>query len=452
MAVEQLTHRQLRDLSLGKDFAFRTTRQLQPLREIIGQDRAIKALEFGLEIRSQGYNIFVAGYPGTGRQHVITRFLAERTPTEPPAPDWCYVHNFTKPDEPVALRLPAGRGPLFAGDLEKTIEQLRRQLPKTFESEQYNRRRNELLSTFVAQREKIQEKLNKSLRQQGLAMQQTPLGVGIVPLNPAGEPMKREEFDSLPPEKQEAIRNQQESVQSRLELTMRQLRQLETRQQEKIREIDEAVARKLVEEVLKDLCEKYAGDEKICRYLQALTDDIVKNHAAFLGGGNDEQEAPQPIPALAAAKGEARFDRYKVNVFVTNDATDGSPVIAEANPTHPNLFGRIERRYTLGALVTDFTMLKAGAVHKANGGYLVIDAIDVLMRPGAWEALKRTIESRQVAVEDLGQALGYAYTETLRPEPIPMEAKIILIGNPMIYQLLFSLDEDFRNLFKVKAE
>ncbi|MBN2584033.1 MAG: AAA family ATPase, partial [Planctomycetes bacterium] len=452
MAVKKLTYAQLRDLSQGKDFDFSSTRRLSSLREIIGQDRAVEALEFGLDIRSQGYNIFVAGYPGTGRRHVITRFLAERTPSESPPDDWCYVHNFAKPDEPMALSLAAGQGPQFAGDVDKAIEQIRHQLPKVFEGERYHRKRNEVLTRTRLKREKIQAVLNRELRQKGLMLQQTALGIGIVPLAESGEPMNREQFEALPTEQQDAIRLQQESVQASLEQTMRELRQLDALQRDQMREIDEGVARQLAEEIFKDLCAKYVKQDRICAYLHGMMDDIVKNHTVFRDGGEDGDEPAQPLQAAAAAKQEVHLSRYKVNVFVTNDAGNGAPVVYEANPTHPNLFGRIERRYMMGALVTDFTMLKAGAIHRANGGYLVVEAIDVLTRPGAWDALKRAIDSREICLEDLGQALGYAYSETLRPEPIPFDAKVILIGNPMIYQLLFSLDEHFHDLFKVKAE
>ncbi len=451
MAVRKLTYEELRDLSQGKDFDFTSTRSLPPLREIIGQDRAVEALEFGLQIRSQGYNIFVAGYPGTGRRHVITRFLAERTPNEPAPDDWCYVYQFARPDEPMALNLPAGQGPQFADDVEKAVAQVRHQLPKAFEGERYHRMRNDVLSRTRQKRERIQAVLNRELRDKGLTLQQTALGIGIVPLSESGDPMSREQFEALPPERQEAIRLQQESVQNSLEQTMRQLRQLDAEHRDQMQKIDEDVARQLVEEVLKDLCVKYAKQDRICAHLRAMMDDMVRNHAMFRAEESESEESASSAPALIA-KQDAQFNRYKVNVFVTNDPKAGAPVVYEANPTHPNLFGRIERRYALGALITDFTMLKAGAAHKANGGYLIVEAIDVLTRPGAWDALKRAIESREIRLEDLGQALGYAYSETLRPEPIPFNAKVILIGNPVIYQLLFSFDEHFHDLFKVKAE
>jgi predicted ATP-dependent protease len=452
MAVRKLTYEELCDLSQGKDFDFASTRSVASLREIVGQDRAVEALEFGLGIRSQGYNIFLAGYPGTGRRHVITRFLAERTPKEPPPDDWCYVHQFSRPDEPMALNLPAGRGPEFSDDVDKAVERIRHQLPKAFEGERYHRMRSDVLTRGRQKREKIQAVLNKELRQKGLMLQQTAMGIGIVPLGESGEAMSREQFEALPQDRQAAIRGQQESVQSSLEQTMRQLRQLDTEQRDQMQKIDEDVARQLVEEILRDLCGKYDKQKRICAYLRGMMDDIVRNHAAFRAGGDEDDDTPAAAQALGAARAEAQFGRYKVNVFVTNDPDDGAPVVYEANPTHPNLFGRVERRYAMGALITDFTMLKAGAAHKANGGYLIVDAIDVLMRPGAWDALKRAIESRELRLEDLGQALGYAYSETLQPEPIPFNAKIVLVGNPMIYQLLFSLDEHFHDLFKVKAE
>jgi predicted ATP-dependent protease len=453
MAIHKLTFQQVRDLSAGRDFDFKSTAELQPLREIIGQDRAVEALKFGLDIRSVGYNIFVAGWPGTGRRHVITRFLSERAPKEPSPPDWCYVHNFKKPDEPMALKLGTGLGPAFARDVDRLIADLRHDIPRAFESEQYGQAKTKAASSFRGQKEALQEEFNERVRKQGLALQQTPVGLGIVPLKADGEAMKREEFEALPAKRQDAIHATQESVQVGLEAVLRKLRQIDAALREKMRELDENLTRKIAEEHTRDVCQKYAKFDRVCSYLADLLEDVVRSVEDFKDGGEPEPPAsPTPLLAAVAARRELVLDRYLVNVFVSHVRKKGPPVIYEANPTHPNLFGRIERRYTMGALVTDFTMLKAGALHQANGGYLVLDAVDLLMRPAAWDTLKRCLESRQVQMEDLGQVLGYAYTETLKPEPIPMEAKVILVGNPMLYHLLYSLDEDFHTLFKVKAE
>lgn len=451
MAIQELTHDELHDLATGADFSFKSTKDLPPLRDIIGQERAVRALEFGLSIRSLGYNIYVAGYPGTGRRHVITRFLAERTPREPSPPDWCYVHNFEAPDQPVALKLDAGQGPAFAEDVEKLISDLRRDVSKAFESQYYVDQKDEITSEARERRDAIQEELNNRLRDQGFGLQQTPLGLGVVPLNDKGEPMSRKEFAELPKERQEAIQSKQEDVQSEIENMMRLLKQLDAEVRRKVEELDAEITRRLVKERLKELCDKYHQHEKVCDYLKALLEDIVRSVELFKAGEGDEQNA-NPLAALAGQRREVAFQRYKVNVLVSNDPKGGAPIVYEANPTHPNLFGRIERRYTMGALVTDFTMLKPGALHRANGGYLVVSALDVLTRIGSWDALKRAVESSRIQMEDLGQALGYAYTETLRPEPIPLETKIVLYGNPLVYYLLYAYDENFRNLFKVKAE
>jgi predicted ATP-dependent protease len=453
MAIRQLSYADLQALSSGRDFHFRSTEDVKSLREIIGQDRAVRALEFGLSIRSAGYNIYVAGYPGTGRRHVITRFLAERTPTEPSPCDWCYVHNFDEPDRPIALQLGGGLGPQFASDVERMVAEIRHAIRRAFDSETYTDRKKEIAGEFREKQEKLQKEVSERLRRKGFGIQQTPLGVGIVPLSEKGEPMSRKEFEALPAEKQQAIQAMQEPVQEDMDTMTRTLRQLEAEVRQRMAELDSAVTRTLAEERLKELCEKYHRFEKVCTFLRNMLEDIVRNVDLFKDGGDAGDERPaNPLAALGAPQKETSLQRYTVNVLVTNDPQAGAPVVYEANPTHPNIFGRIERRYTMGALVTDFTMLKAGALHRANGGYLVLSALDVLMRPGSWDALKRAIESQEIVLEDLGQALGYAYTETLRPEPIPMRAKIILYGNPMIYQLLFSMDEDFRNLFKVKAE
>lgn len=455
MAIEELIYEQLQALSRGDDFDFASTRSLEPLREIIGQDRAVRALEFGLGIRSKGYNIYVAGHPGTGRRHVITRFLAERTPGEPSPPDWCYVHNFLEADRPLALRLDSGRGPAFAADVQKLIADLGHDIARAFESEVYIEQKNEIAAEIRDRRESIQQKLNDRLRQKGFGLQPTSLGVGIVPLNEAGEPMSREDFQALSEERRQAIQAMQESVQSEIESMVRDMRQLDAEMRDRISRLDAEMTRRLAADRLKALCEKYHEYPRVCDYLRALLDDVVRNVDLFRDGPDEKREqqaAANPFAAMADQKREAAMHRYEVNVLVTHDPKGGAPIVYEPNPTHPNLFGRIERRYTLGALVTDFTMIKAGALHRANGGYLVVSAVDLLTRPGSWDALKQAIESSEVRMEDLLQAMGYAYSESLRPEPIPLETKIIIYGNPYIYQLLYALDEDFRNQFKVKAE
>lgn len=452
MAIQELSYADLQDLSSGRDFHFKSTEDVKSLREIIGQERAVRALDFGLSIRSAGYNIYVAGYPGTGRRHVITRFLAERTPAEPSPSDWCYVHNFDQPDRPMALRLASGLGPEFASDVQRMVGELKHAIRRAFDSESYTERKKEIAGEFREKQEKIQRQVGEQLRKQGFGIQQTPLGVGIVPLSDKGEPLSRKDFEALPAEKQQAIQSMQEPVQEEMESMTRTLRLLEAEMRQRIAELDATMTRALAEQRLKELCDKYHRFDKVCTFLKNMLEDIVRNVDLFKDGSDGDERPANPLAALGAQQKETSFQRYTVNALVTNNPETGAPVVYEANPTHPNLFGRIERRYTMGALVTDFTLLKAGALHRANGGYLVLSALDLLMRPGSWDALKRAVESQEIVLEDLGQALGWAYTETLRPEPIPFTAKIIIYGNPMIYQLLFSLDEDFRNLFKVKAE
>ncbi len=462
MALEELSHEQVAALSTGKDFDFKTTSDLKPLKEIIGQDRAVKALEFGLSIRHVGYNIFVAGYPGGGRKHVIERFLQQRAPKEEAPPDWVYVHNFENPDRPMALRLDAGVGAKFAEAVEKRIHKLSHDIPKLFESETYTTRRKLVTKQFREKRDSLQEGLTERIRKYDLGLQQTPIGVGIIPLKDDGKPMKPEEFESLPEERQQEIQQKQQDAQNEIDSTMRALRKLDAEIHDKVDELDQQVTRELVEDDLKPLCAEFKQYGRVCQHITAMIDDIVNNIPLFRQQGGGEEgggaEAAQQGPAgiqqalLARMQGDHQLDRYKVNVFISNDPKGGAPVIEELNPTYPNMFGRIERRYMFGALTTDFTMIKAGSLHRANGGYLIMDAIDILMRPGSWDAMKRAVLTRQIAMEDLAHALGYGYTETLQPEPIEMQAKIILIGSPMIYTMLYQLDDDFRNIIKVKAE
>lgn len=457
MALEELTYEQVAALSSGKDFDFKTTGDLEPLKEIIGQDRAVQALEFGLSMRHVGYNIFVAGYPGGGRKHVIERFLQQRAPREPAPPDWVYVHNFENPDRPLALRLDAGVGAAFADAVEKAIHKLAHDIPKLFESESYSSRRKSATQQFREKRDQIQEGLTEKIRKYDLSIQQTPLGVGIIPLNEKGQPMKPDEFEALPEQQQQEIQEKQQNAQGEIDATMRRLRKLDAEIHDTIDELDKQVTRELVDEHLSPLCTEFSRFDRVCKHISNMINDIVDNIPLFRQSGADDSDSPAAAGGvqqalLARMQGDHQLDRYKVNVFISNDPKGGAPIVEELNPTYPNMFGRIERRYTFGALMTDFTMIKAGSLHRANGGYLIMDAIDILMRPGSWDALKRAVLTHQIAMEDLAHALGYGYTETLQPEPIQMEAKIILIGSPLVYTLLYQLDDDFRNIIKVKAE
>ncbi|MGO0123533.1 Lon protease family protein [Desulfothermobacter acidiphilus] len=420
------------------------TDQIEPLESIIGQERAVKALEFGLEIDDQGFNIFVAGPPGTGRTTAVKNFLESIAKTRAVPSDWCYVYNFRDPYTPRALELPAGKGMQFARDMKDFITSARREIPRAFESEEYAKKREETIESFNAKRSRLFQELNERASQAGFVIQPTPTGLFIIPVV-EGEPIKDKDFAALPRARQEEIIRRREELEAEVASTFRELQNLERMAQEAIKELDQQVAAYVLEILLREMREKYQSLPSVLIYLEAVKMDILDNLPLFRGRAEGER------PATPWHR-EDPFRRYEVNTLVDNSELAGAPVIVEYNPTYSNLVGRIEREAVFGALITDFTMIRPGALHKANGGYLVIPVEEMLRNPFSWDGLKRALREGRVIIEDLGERLGLFTTKTLQPEPIPLRLKVILLGDPLLYYIFFHYDPDFQELFKVKAE
>ncbi len=425
-------------------FDFETTEEVPPLVDTVGQPRATSALDFGLRIRAEGYNVFVAGLPGTGRLTTVLTYAHRVAATQKAPDDWCYVHNFADPYHPTAINLPAGKGSQFARDVSDLIEGARREIPRTFESEKYEERRVQVQRDIEAKRDQLIEQIDRDAAKQGLAVQITPVGILIVPLV-EGHPMTREEFEALPEKDKQSIRERGEKLQSEVTQTLRQVRHLERELEERYRQLDREVAEFAIGHLVEDLGEKYQAFPRVIEYVNSLQNDIVEHLEDF-------RKSDQAVEGLELLEREDRLRRYRVNVVVDNSKTRGAPVVLEHNPTYYNLFGKIEYRARLGSMVTDFSMIRAGALHRANGGYLVVQARDVLLGLFVWETLKRHLRSRQIQIENIGEQLSAEPAATIRPEPIPLDVKVVLVGNPLIYYLLYYLDEDFRRLFRVKAD
>jgi lon-related putative ATP-dependent protease len=424
-----------------------TTEQIKPLETIIGQERAVKALEFGLSIRELGFNIYVAGPPGTGRTTAVKRFLEEVAKDKPVPPDWCYVNNFRDPYRPKALRLPPGRGRELQKDMRNLIEGARREIPRIFESEQYAARREETIQGFHKQRQELISQMGERAQEQGFFLQISPMGLLIIPVK-EGKPLSEEEFRALSPDVQEEILHKREGLQEELKRTMRQFASLEKKANEALRELDREIALDTVGPPIHELSEKYKDLPAVVAYLEEVRDDIVQNLSQF----RKEAEAQPTSPLTVPGTSELPFRKYEVNVVVDNSQIKGAPVIMELNPTYNNLFGRIEKEAQFGALVTDFTMIREGSLHRANGGYLVLPVEEVLRNLFSWDSLKRALRNKEIVIEEAGERLGFITTQSLRPEPIPLDVKVVLIGQPLLYYLLYNLDEDFSELFKVKAD
>jgi len=425
----------------------KTTQELATLRQIIGQERAVRALKFGLGIRDQGFNIYVAGYPGTGKKTAVKNFVEEIASVEPVPPDWCYVNNFSNQYEPNAIQLPAGKGKRFQNDVKNLIENIRTALPKAFESDDYAARREATIRGLERQRKEVIDKLNAKAQQEGFIIQSTPIGLLLIPVV-NGKPLKEEELLSLPQNTKDLIQEKRERLESELRSTMRQFLDMERRIREEIKKLNRDVALYAIGNLVEDLIEKYKNLSEITTYLKAVQSDILDNIAQFVKRDETLQQMPFSVPWMK----EAPFRKYEVNVIVDNSDVKGAPVITEFNPNYQNLFGTTEKEAQFGALVTDFTMIRGGSLHKANSGYLIIPVEELLRNPFSYEGLKRALRDQKIVIEEPQERFGFISTKGLKPQPISLRIKVVLIGNPYLYQQLFTLDMEFKELFKVKAE
>jgi lon-related putative ATP-dependent protease len=426
---------------------------VSPLEGTIGQPRALDAIAFGLEIDSPGYNLFVAGPTGSGRESSVHDFLRQFAPGRPAPSDWVYVYNFDQADRPRVIRLPRGRGRTLAADLDGFLEAAGREIARAFESEDYAHRRHEALSELQKQHDVLFDQLQAFAADQGFAIQMTSSGIATVPLKD-GKPLSAKEFEHLSAQRQQELEQRNAALQECIATMLRQLRQMQKEGAERVRQLDRDVALFVVGPHLEELREAYAALPEVLTYLDQIQHDLPKHLNDFRESESDSEseEASEALLSLLGRQREEHLERYRVNVFVDNDASEGAPVIVERNPTYYNLIGRIDYRPTFGAMVTDFRQIKPGALQRANGGFLILQVLDVLSSPYAWQALKRSLISGEVTIENLGEQYSVLTTERLRPEPIPLDVKVILLGPPDIYTLLYQLDPDFQELFKVKAD
>ncbi len=445
--TESLTPEKLRRRLDPQVFSFSTTAELEPLSGIIGQERALEALRVGLSLRGpkHRYNVYVAGEPGLGKTSAVTQFLEELSRAEPVPPDLAYVYNFSVPHMPRYLLLPPGQGRELQEDMDRFLDFLDRELPRVLESEDMKVRVRREREIFEARREKVFQELEAQARRRGFALQRTPLGLNTLPLKPDGSPYSHEEFQALSEEERREILHTQEEVQELVREAFRQLGGLEESWQEQQKKLIQEAVRFLIEPRLAQLQEKYAGLPRVEEFLRGVEADIVAN-VENLRAGKNKPPVPIPLPE------PDRYLRYRVHLLVDRSGSTGAPVVVEENATYINLFGTIERRVQFGVVTTDFTQIRPGALHRANGGYLVLSAPNLLRFPLSWEALKIALKTGEIRVEDPAQMLGYASTEGLRPEPVPLKIKVILIGPLWLYYLLYFYDEDFRKLFTIRAD
>ncbi len=431
---------------------FETTADLADLDAIVGQDRAVEAVRFAIEMRRQGYNLFALGPEGIGKHTVLRQYLATRAAGEPVPSDWCYVHDFGQPQRPRALRLPPGVGARLRDDLARFTTEIRSAIPAAFESEQYRSRKEALEEALKANREVAIADLDRRAAALDVLIVRTPVGVGLAPAKD-GEVIGTDDFKKLPEAEQRRLSDAMRELEEELGETLRKVPRWEREHRDRLRELDREVTRAAVGHLVDELRARYAALPAVIGHLDAVEADVVENAPALLAASSAGDEMPAALRSSTVGEtGGAVLKRYQVNVLVDHGASTGAPVVYEDHPTYPNLVGRVEYVAHLGALVTDFTLVKAGALHRANGGYLVLDAREVLQQPYAWDGLKRAIRSREIRIESLGQALSLISTVSLEPEPIPLDLKVALVGDRLLYHLLCEFDPDFLELFKVQAD
>ena len=459
MPLKALAPRALKRRCDPRSLRFRTTAELEDVDEILGQERAIEALRFGIGIRSAGFNLFALGPNALGKHTTVRQFLDRKAAAQDTPADWCYIHDFEDAHRPKALRLPAGTGDKLQRDMARLIEELQTAVSTVFESDEYRTRLQGINEEFRERQSEAFEELQKRARGREVALVRTPVGLALAPMRDE-EVMSPEDFRKLPEAERERAEKAIQELQQELQETIQQIPRWDKDRREKVRDVNREVTNFAVGHLIDTMRQDYKALPDVVAHLDAVQADVIDNVAGFIQppGGGDAQSATGQEPARASpgAPGAAGMPtflrRYRVNVIVDNGGTKGAPVVYEDNPAQGNLVGRVEHLAQMGALITDFSLIQPGALHRANGGYLILDARKLLMQPYAYESLKRTLQAGEIRIESPGQMYGLVSTVSLAPESIPLDIKIVLVGDRMLYYLLSAQDPDFSQLFKVAVD
>jgi predicted ATP-dependent protease len=431
------------------DLPFATTAEVPDVDRIVGQDRAVEAIDLAVTSTAAGFNVYALGPPGSGKATALRQHLAGRAALLATPDDWCYVHNFGDPQRPRALRLPAGVGVELREAMAQLSLELAGAIPAAFESESYRSRKEAIEAEFEARREAGIGEIEQRAREREIALVRTPLGVGFVPVR-KGEALASEEFHRLPDDERKRVTHDISALEDQLQAVLRQVPHWQRESRRRVRELNREVVGAAVEHLIEELRHRFAAQPVVLDHLAAVERDIVQRAPEFLAAMAQTDGGLESGGPVGTDGGP--FRRYRVNVLVQHEPGAGAPIVIEDHPTFANLVGRTEYVAQLGTLVTDFTLIRAGALHRANGGFLMLEADKVLTEPYAWEELKRALRTAEVRVEPLGQSLGLLTTATLEPEPIPLSVKVALVGDRRLYYLLCAYDRDFLELFKVAAD
>lgn len=453
METNRVPLEELRRRAKVATFGFKTTDELKCLKQLIGQTRAVSAISFALEVDSKGYNMFVVGNPGSGRTTYTLEEMKNRAATLCAPDDWVYVYNFEEPGEPLALNLPAGYGKILASAMDDMVEELKVNLGKAFENSEYEDNKAQLVKDFQEKVGELMEGLRTYAGEQNFSIKRTPQGFINLPLitetpketeegaepKPVTREMQPDEFENLSEEEQNEIQKKSEEIAQKTLETLRMMRENEKELKERIKELEGEICRNAIRPTLSELREKFPENGELSDWMDKLTEDVVENFGMFVAATRDENA-------------ETDFSRFTVNVFVSNDPEGGAPVVRETNPTYYNIMGKIEYESRQGYLYTDFHRIKPGALHKANGGYLLLEAENLLRQFMSWDALKRVLTSGELTIENLGEHLGFIPVASLRPEAIPINVKVVIVGTYYLYYLLNIYDPEFHKIFKIKAD
>lgn len=450
----ELDYTQLKQISFPKDFSFETTAELEPLDGIIGQERAIKAFEFGLAVKLKGYNIYMAGPSGTGKTTYASNSTKKIAKTEPVPSDWCYVYNFQNPKKPDALCFEPGTGKIFKADMAKLVETLKRELQKAFCTDDYESKKNALIRKFDDKQEVLIKEMTNLALECGFSVEMTNVGVSFLPMVD-GKCVEEKDYDKLSNEVKDSIDENSILVQEKINPILRELRVLDKEADQELAALDNEVGMYAIGEHIKEIQDKYVSYQKVVNYLEAVEKDVLENIDKFIDDDSDKETESSLVSLLTMNGNKPEEDvtqKYRVNLIVDHSKTEGAPVVVTYNPTYNNLIGEVEYDSEFGNLTTDFMKIKGGLLHQANGGYLIVQAQDILTLPHAWESLRRVIKTNEIDMDFIRESSSNIAISTLKPEPIPANIKVIMVGRSYYYEMLRTYDEEFDKFFKICAE
>ena len=429
-------------------FKFKTTQELEPIQSGIGQDRGIKALEFGLQVDVKGYNLYLEGPSGVGKTMYTRNYLDKIAPKKKTPSDWCYIYNFNNPNEPIAVELPAGQGKEFRDSMDGFIKEIRKDIQKTFNNDDFEKEKALIKQEFEVKRSALLDKLNEEASKYNFQVKAAQNGIYMMPVVD-GKAIEEEEFEKLDASVKQEYEEKSVFVQEQIMQAINQIKEIERQSDKKISEWQSNVALLTVNAHINFLKSKYKRNKKINQFLNDVKQDVLKNVPVFLEDDNNKQ--PQPQPGPTQKKPDPSLN-YRVNLFIDNSNLEGAPVIMDSNYSYHNIFGSLEYENYFGALKTDHTMLKPGLIQRANGGYIIFQAKDLLANAMCYEALKKALRVKELSIENATDQRSSMVLVSLKPEPIPLNLKVIIIGNANIYQTLLAMDSDFKKLFKIKVE